>query len=280
MYRLPIRTMAFESGLSEARITELLQVFAAAGKAYYEDGTIWIVRMRENQLGKKISANQATGLANDLAKLPPSPLKNRYLAHYGYPIDTLSGAPDTLCIPRATLRYDTVQNETIGNDTETALPSPPPPLRTDPPAAVGRRLSEKLAALNAKLSPILRTPLADTILDITGKRALADAGDDGLLYGAHEAAQRLYLMGYKTDADLLAIEEAWLSDWRGKNGGGTFKQFEEFASERKGNPRRNGNSDATNAIVFYEDRNGERIFYRDARDGKPPQEIRRERIPA
>lgn len=133
-------------------------------------------------------------------------------------------------------RVDKIRGEKKREEEST----PPPPLRVEPPAAAGRKLSEKLAALNAKLSPALRTPLADTVLDITGKRALADAGDDGLLYGAHEAAQRLYLMGYKTDADLLAIEEAWLSDWRGKSGGGTFKQFEEFASERK--TRRNGHS--------------------------------------
>lgn len=109
MYRLTVKTMAAESGLTVDRVTELLTRFSQDGKAFYENGTVWIFRMRENQLGRHISKNQLTGIENDLAKVPACPLKDRYLIHYGYPIDTLSipvktpsEIPDTLSIPPAT----------------------------------------------------------------------------------------------------------------------------------------------------------------------------------
>jgi len=123
MYRLPIKTIVNESGLPEKRVKELFTLFAQAGKAHYEDGVIWVVRMRENQLGGRISQNQQTGIDKDLAKIPPCPLKNRYLQHYGYPIDTLLQTPDTLSIG---VRYDTV-TDTLHNDTVEGAAAPQPP---------------------------------------------------------------------------------------------------------------------------------------------------------
>lgn len=113
IYRLPVATMAFESGLPEERIRELLKQFADAGKAFYEDNTIWVVRMRENQLGRKISQQQLTGIDKDLAKVPASALKQRYLLHYGYPMDTVS-------IPTATdTGTVTVTGTVTDTDTDT-----------------------------------------------------------------------------------------------------------------------------------------------------------------
>ena len=37
IYRLPLRTMAFESGVSYETAQELMQRFASDGKAHYED---------------------------------------------------------------------------------------------------------------------------------------------------------------------------------------------------------------------------------------------------
>lgn len=97
--------------------------------------------------------------------------------------------------------------------------------------------------MNGKLAPELRTPLANVVLDITGKRALADVpiptmNSERILDDAHEAAIALHGMGYKTESQVLALEPAWAEDWRGKKGG-SFKQFVEFASERLSG--RNGN---------------------------------------
>jgi hypothetical protein len=139
MYQLPTRTMAFESGLPHDRVLELLQQFAAQDKCYYENGTVWVVRMRENQHGGKLSKPQEIGIETDIAKVKPSPLKNAYLKHYGYPIDTLpigyesdadtlSTPADTLCIPPTTLRYDThtIRNDTLPASAEPAAPAPTP----------------------------------------------------------------------------------------------------------------------------------------------------------
>jgi hypothetical protein len=90
IYRLPLRTIEFESGLDKARITELLAQFSAANKAHYADGVLWVVKMRENQLPGTISPKVKVRLDKDIASIPDCSLKIRYLKHYGYPIDTVS----------------------------------------------------------------------------------------------------------------------------------------------------------------------------------------------
>lgn len=90
IYRLPLRTIEFESGISTERIKELFAQFAAANKAHYADGVVWVVRMRENQLpGKSISPLVQKRLDKDIAAIPDCPLKTRYLTHYRYPMHTL-----------------------------------------------------------------------------------------------------------------------------------------------------------------------------------------------
>lgn len=90
IYRLPLRTMAFESGLPVQRVQQLLNQFAEQDKAYYADGVVWVVKMRENQLPGKISTQVETRLNKDIASIPDCELKRRYLIAYGYPIDTVS----------------------------------------------------------------------------------------------------------------------------------------------------------------------------------------------
>ena len=95
IYRLPLRTMAFESGLPVERVQQLLNQFSEQDKAHYSDGIVWVVKMRENQLPGKISPKVKTRLDKDVASIPYCELKRRYMIAYGYPIDTVS-------IPRAT----------------------------------------------------------------------------------------------------------------------------------------------------------------------------------
>jgi len=111
MYRLPVKTIAFESGLTCKRVEELLEQFEQAGKIVYQDSILWVVKMRDNQLGPKISENQQKGIDKDISKVPASEIKNKYLERYGYPIDTLS-------IGRATLRYVTVTDTVTGTCNE------------------------------------------------------------------------------------------------------------------------------------------------------------------
>lgn len=118
IYKLPLRTMIFESGIPEARVVELLAQFAADGKVFYEQGIVWVRRMREHQLPGKISHQLITRLRRDIEGIPECGLKQAYLSAYSngtgnmgyvYPSDTVS-------IPRAT---DTDTDRYTDTDTET-----------------------------------------------------------------------------------------------------------------------------------------------------------------
>lgn len=137
--------------------------------------------------------------------------------------------PVTPALPEPSVNHQSL-NRQIKRKGE---PPPPPPAYAS--ATSGRDLATKLTKLNQTLAPELRTPLADALLDVTGKRALADSGStegDRLRMAAHEAADVLYRMGVKSESDILALEPAWNEDWRGVSGG-TAKQFLEFVSEQQ-----------------------------------------------
>ena len=88
IYRLPLRTIEFESGIPQERVKELLAEFSAANKVHYADNVVWVVKMRENQSPGKMSPLVKIRLDKDVASIPDCPLKTRYLEHYRYPIDT------------------------------------------------------------------------------------------------------------------------------------------------------------------------------------------------
>lgn len=89
IYRLPVKTMASESGLLERRITELFADFSQRHKAHYEDGVVWIVKMRDLQFPDMDGSGAwqtATRMAKDIDAIPDrSALKQRYLQELGYP---------------------------------------------------------------------------------------------------------------------------------------------------------------------------------------------------
>lgn len=91
IYRLPIRTMAFECGVNADRIAELFAEFASVGKAYYEAGVVWIVNMRRLQFPTLIDGSRewqtAIRIAKDIDAIPDRcTLKAKYIKHSGYPI--------------------------------------------------------------------------------------------------------------------------------------------------------------------------------------------------
>jgi hypothetical protein len=90
IYRLPLRTMAFESGVSYAVAQDLMRRFADEGKARYEDGVVWVVNMRRLQFPTLIDGSKewqtAVRIQRDIDTIPDRcPLKAQYLAHSGYP---------------------------------------------------------------------------------------------------------------------------------------------------------------------------------------------------
>ena len=138
IYKLPLRTIAFESGIPEKRAAEIMARFARDGKAFYESGVVWVRKMREHQLPGIINSKLQTRLAKDVELIPDCALKTRYLQTYQaqtpvpipYPYPT-----DTISIPFTT-DTDTDTDTDPDTDTETEeerLPAPAPaPKAVDP----------------------------------------------------------------------------------------------------------------------------------------------------
>ena len=90
IYRLPLRTMAFESGVSYEQAKQLMEEFSAGGKAHYDDGVVWVVNMRRLQFPTLVDGSKewqtAIRIQRDIDMIPDRcSLKSRYLAHSGYP---------------------------------------------------------------------------------------------------------------------------------------------------------------------------------------------------
>ncbi len=195
IYRLPLRTVEFESGIPMARIQELLAIFSAAGKVHYEDGTVWVVRMRENQIPGNISPKVQIRLDKDVAAIPDSPLKARYLAHYGYPIRRAGYPMDTVSIPD---RTDTDTDTDTETDTETEPATDTLPL----PAVVRASPSED--------PPSPPTPVAPTRSDADLTRAVV-AKMEAAGIGVTEITVDTYVaaaMDYGIHAVLQGIDAA------------------------------------------------------------------------
>lgn len=188
IYRLPLRTIVFESGLEQARVLELLAEYSRAGKAHYENGIVWVVRMRENQIPGKLSPKLEVRLERDIESIPYCELKRKYMIRYGYPIDTVS-------IPRAT---DTDTDTVTDTDTDTDTPRGGGGVRPAPAPPVGVTLDPDYAAVadayhNAGFG-MLSVVLADTL-----KEYLADYGrnwtEDAIVTAARSGKLNLNYVG-------------------------------------------------------------------------------------
>ena len=144
IYKLPLRTIAFESGIPEKRAAEIMTSFAHDGKAFYESGVVWVRRMREHQLPGIINSKLQTRLAKDVELIPDCALKTRYLQ--AYQAQTTVSIPytyptDTVSIPRAT------DTDTDTDTEEESLPAPAPA----PKAAFARSL--KVVGFRSSIFP-------------------------------------------------------------------------------------------------------------------------------
>lgn len=109
IYKLPLRTMTFETGIDTERLREILRQFANDGKAFYEEGVIWVVKMREHQSTTSSKVDKRIQL--DVAAIPDSPLRKKYLARY---------STDTVSIPYPQNASDTDTDTETDTDTDTA----------------------------------------------------------------------------------------------------------------------------------------------------------------
>lgn len=92
IFRLTMRTMSNESGISFERALDLMERFATDKKAYYNGGVVWVVNMRRLQfpdLDGSGAWQVATRMQADIDMIPDTnPLKGEYLRRNGYPIIT------------------------------------------------------------------------------------------------------------------------------------------------------------------------------------------------
>jgi hypothetical protein len=219
IYRLPLPTIIFESGIPEPRTRELLAQFAAVKKVFYADGVVWVVRMRENQMPGKISPQLITHLNQEVAKIPYCQLKLAYLKHYGYPMDTVSipvletfSTPDPVSIPSPTDTDTDTDTRNMKRDTDTETRKP---FAATPPAPAP---AVKVASVKPETQPAPKLPtlqqemfgaLAETCqLDGTIKAPAARLG---------KAASELLAANYKPE-QVRAFTAWWLSDaWRAEH---------------------------------------------------------------
>ena len=175
IYRLPLRTIEFESGLDKARITELLAQFSTANKAHYADGVVWVVRMRENQIPGAISPKVQVRLDKDIAAIPHCPLKIRYLKHYGYPIDTVSILDRTDTDTDTDTEKEGTQprpSPAAPNGVVPSAPKPQPSANTPPPlspdaAKYGAFVTMLEQAFAVSISPTLGDFVAEWVNAVT-----------------------------------------------------------------------------------------------------------------
>lgn len=86
IYELPIRYIAFESGLDISRVKAILDKFELDKKVYYRNGLVWVVNLRK--YNESNSPKVAIRIKKDLDGIPDCELKNMY---YRYHMDTVSG---------------------------------------------------------------------------------------------------------------------------------------------------------------------------------------------
>jgi hypothetical protein len=103
IYKLPVRAIAFETGLDLSFVRDTLHRFERDGKIRYENGVMWVKNLRK--YNETSSPKVATRIRRDLSLIPEGDLKAEYIAYYT--------KRDTLSIP-----YSKSESET-DTDTET-----------------------------------------------------------------------------------------------------------------------------------------------------------------
>lgn len=126
IYRLTLRTMSNESGIPLERIAALMAEFSAAGKAYYQDGVVWVVNMRRLQVPGLEGSGAwqiARKIREDIELIPDhNPLKERYCTQIGYPVEVevaIGGKPVKRIVVRKGYPMDMVSIPYRYTDTDT-----------------------------------------------------------------------------------------------------------------------------------------------------------------
>ena len=165
LYEIPKRTIALDTGIEMSRLNEILDVFANAGKVFYQDGVVWVVNLRKyNDSGDSIKIRSC--IQKDLEKIKDCELKTRYMDDLQIPY------PEPQ-IPYPEKKSETKRNETKRNETK----------RDETQSAPDSRFDEIQEIIEAVTGLPADPGSVKTILELDQMGAIREdiqAGDDWL----------------------------------------------------------------------------------------------------
>lgn len=127
IYELSRRVMAFESGLTFSEIDGALQAFDTEGKAYYDDGVVWVPNLRKYHESK--SPKVVTFIEEDVGRLKNCKLKSIYVDKYH--MDTVSiGYTDSIHTVSSSSSIGLVSDSSGNRDKPESEPAPKLPIGT------------------------------------------------------------------------------------------------------------------------------------------------------
>lgn len=124
IYRIALRTIANETGISIERVRKIITAFQESGKLEYENGVIWPKTMRKHQIGDlNPKDNLVKKIANDLADLPQSGIVARYMEYYRESEPPSDPLPTPSEVPPVNRRQETGDKR---QETGTTVDAPAP----------------------------------------------------------------------------------------------------------------------------------------------------------
>jgi hypothetical protein len=79
LYKLPLKVVSFETGISLAAINKALEKFESLKKIYYRNGYVFVTKFQKyNSGGDKVRIS----IKNEIDNIPDCEIKNIYLAYY------------------------------------------------------------------------------------------------------------------------------------------------------------------------------------------------------
>jgi len=91
LYDLPLRVVAFETGLELESVEWGMEQLEKAGKVYYENGWVWVTNLLRYNATNIDSPKIKTHIENTLDEIPDCQLKRRLIAYYAPVIPYIYG---------------------------------------------------------------------------------------------------------------------------------------------------------------------------------------------
>jgi hypothetical protein len=82
LYDIPLKVIVFESGLSQEDVEDGLARFEAAGKAFYQNGWLWIPNLMRYNARNIESPRIQPHIKNHITEVPECSLKQRWIEYY------------------------------------------------------------------------------------------------------------------------------------------------------------------------------------------------------